>query len=219
MAPGKLHRERFRERPDVLLQGATHNRGVHMQSLRAGRLDDGRHLQRVERIAHDAAAFELGPDFPPVWSPDSRWLAVVGTPLSGGSPQIHLVSAAGGESPLLPTAELDRSTDPAWSPDGGQLAFVSIGTSPNPSVAPAVWLYVVELETGALWPLTPGQRVSPPTPLITWSPDGRRLFYTAEGEPCFQGCPPGLLLMVPADASAPPVQMTDFPVDTFLGWR
>ena len=58
-----------------------------------------------------------------------------------------------------------------------------------------------------------------PFPLITWSPDGRRVFFTSQGGPCVEGCPPGLLFSVPADGSASPVQVTDFRVNTFVGWQ
>lgn len=88
---------------------------------------------------------------PPLWSPDSKMLAVVvdtghGTAFCKGwsedvfkDTNIYLIDVDSGSSrPLLPDGILGN-IDPAWSPDGRYLAFVS-----NRSGAPEVWVAAVD---------------------------------------------------------------------------
>jgi dipeptidyl aminopeptidase/acylaminoacyl peptidase len=74
-----------------------------------------------------ARPFTSGPrDTFPRWSPDGRWVAFVraaGRP-DEKRPQLHLISAEGGES--YPATDLPRGISaPAWSPDGKTIAFLS----------------------------------------------------------------------------------------------
>ena len=55
VAARQLLRQRLGKRPHLLLQRAAHDRHVDVQPLRSGRLHERRHLQRVERLADDAA--------------------------------------------------------------------------------------------------------------------------------------------------------------------
>jgi Tol biopolymer transport system component len=158
------------------------------------------------------------PDLPirPVWSPDGRWLAVPAAPPEGGFARIYLVPASGGE-PLLLAPSLVFSDYPAWSPDSRQLGFEGAETAPDPNRFPPFALYVADVETREIRQVAGD--LQKPFPLITWTPDGHRLFFTSQGGPCVEGCPPGLLFSVPADGSASPVQVTDFRVNTFVGWQ
>ena len=71
-----------------------------------------------------------GPDRSPVFSPDGKWIAYLrGGPAkyAGYDPaQLAVVSADGGE-PMLPTADLDRSSSSVrWSLDGKHLFFLFV---------------------------------------------------------------------------------------------
>ncbi|MBE2238925.1 MAG: PD40 domain-containing protein [Caldilineaceae bacterium] len=83
--------------------------------------------------------------FGPVWSPDSTMLAFINYEVpteevnvfAGNT--IRLVDASTGEEQLLLTDGSTGNIDPAWSPDGKQLAFVS-----TRSGASEVWLVNVD---------------------------------------------------------------------------
>jgi Tol biopolymer transport system component len=152
-----------------------------------------------------------------VWSPDSRSLAV--TVISQSATQIYVVPAAGGDAvSLTPGLRVDGA--PAWSPGSRTLAFVAAGAQADPNRFPDTGLFTVPAAGGAPKRITPDQKIVL-FPLVTWSPDGKRIFYTAEGPPCMEGCPPGPLFMVPADGSSPPVAITksDVLVNQLIGWR
>ena len=56
MLLGQRLRERLRERPHLLLQRPAHDRDVDVDALGAGRLDERRHAERLERVTHDERA-------------------------------------------------------------------------------------------------------------------------------------------------------------------
>ncbi len=151
------------------------------------------------------------------WSPDSRSLAV--TIVSSGQSQVCVVAATGG-SPVRLTPNLYESDTPAWSPDSHAIALVAAVTAAPADRFPDKGLYTVSVGGGTPKKLTSDQRMLL-FPLITWSPDGQRIFYTAEGGPCVEGCPPGPLFVVLADGSAAPQRITaeDAGVANLLGWR
>ena len=170
-------------------------------------------------VGPDGSGLRLLPDLgdwplKAVWSPDGRFLAVTARPVGGGFASLYVVPLNGGD-PLRLGPNLLISDFPAWSPDSNRLAFLGAKSLPETSNFPTYALYVANAEGGE--PQQLAQKVQPP-PLITWSPDGETLFYTADSGSCVQACA-GPLFLVPADGSVPPVQVTDFTVDAFVGWH
>ena len=92
-----------------------------------------------------------------------------------GLPQIYLVNVDGtGESQL--TTLPDGACQPAWSPDGLQLAFTSPCRKNQESYAGS-GLYVMKADGSAVQPLPPRTGGGDYDP--AWSPDGRRLAYAS----------------------------------------
>ena len=156
------------------------------------------------RIGGDEAASD------PEWSPDGRWLAYNGTASGkkglviahpdGGAARF-LAEVAGTNSPLT-----FEGRDIAWSPDGKRVAFVSASPGPETEAAsgdPVVitrylykpdasegltrfsdnrrrHIFVFDLESGAVSPLTKGDREEHS---IDWSPDGREIAFVSSAEP------------------------------------
>ena len=110
------------------------------------------------------------------WTPDGRALLAVGRRSAGGGATTRLrrVDAASGEARDL--ASLPAEVVPgayAWSPAGDRvvlLARTDRGTALCVlGLADGAFRYLADLEAGA----------PPPFPPAGWSPDGRRLRYTA----------------------------------------
>jgi dipeptidyl aminopeptidase/acylaminoacyl peptidase len=117
---------------------------------------DGKELHRVVREpnANDVA-----------WSPDGKQIALVA--ING---DVYLIDADDGSH----KRRLGRGSfvELAWSPDGSKLAVAMSGRAPN-------WgdIGVVDVKTGRLTNLThrPGDESGP-----AWSPDGRKIVFTAD---------------------------------------
>ncbi|WP_067139478.1 S9 family peptidase [Microtetraspora malaysiensis] len=133
-------------------------------------------------------------DSSPRWSPDGRSLAFL-RPVDG-KPQLHLLPMEGGEPRVLTAASLGAG--PAvWSPDGRSIAYSAPCGEVDPH-APVVadsleykadgtgllrgltlHVFVVEVETGDTRQVTSGDFFAGEP---SWSPDGRRLAFTANME-------------------------------------
>jgi dipeptidyl aminopeptidase/acylaminoacyl peptidase len=156
----------------------------------------------------------FGPrDGQPRWSPDGRFLAFVRGPAdakgekSKEPPQLFILPLAGGEARLV--CKLAKgAAEPAWSPDGKHIAFLS-GTNPalddpepaKPKHEPgrvvtrpvyrendegfidydhAKQVWVVDMEGGTPRVLTTGPYSAGPP---RWSPDGSRILFLADRRP------------------------------------
>jgi dipeptidyl aminopeptidase/acylaminoacyl peptidase len=102
------------------------------------------------------------------WSPDSRTLAVVLQ--TSGWDHLYLIPASGG-APKPLTDGVFEDSDPAFSPNGRELAILSSRKNLEGS---EVW--IVPIDKSAPRPLVnfpvPGVESSP-----EWSPDGARIFF------------------------------------------
>ena len=115
-----------------------------------------------------------GPEFDvtPDWSPDGRQLAFAsaGTrPTQDHGYDVYIHDAATGTARNLTRGQEwgDFSLDPAWSPDGRELALVAA----SGYFADAI--VVLDLETGESWDFVGAPQALAPT----WSPDGRRIAF------------------------------------------
>jgi TolB protein len=134
-------------------------------------------------------------DWGPRWSPDGKRLAFLSD--RGGRARIHVVNADGthlrtlaGPPPEVagrglpspgdagaarpapgPPGTSEEESDPTWSPDGTQLAYITrrAGTKAR--------IWIVDLAAGDPRPLTDGTHGDEAP---AWSPDGRYLAFTSD---------------------------------------
>jgi len=112
---------------------------------------------------------------------------------------IHLFDLAAKRSDQLTSGPYDDA-EPAWSPDGRSLAFVSNRT-PDPDANQNTDVFVVAAAPGAApraVTTSPGADSSP-----AWSPDGRSIAYLAGGDPKDMWYATNDVAVVPAQGGAP----------------
>ncbi|MCL6551750.1 MAG: S9 family peptidase [Firmicutes bacterium] len=170
----------------------------------SGRRPDYRsHLWIVDAAGGEARQFTVGEhrDRHPVWSPDGGAVLFLsdrgGAPAGASKPPVHLwcIPAAGGEARRVTQAE-HSPAEPAWAPDGRQIAFSGKppATEPPASDVKVITRLRHKADGEGFWdgryrqifvvPATGG-----PARQVTdgpydhrepaWSPDGRRLAFVA----------------------------------------
>jgi TolB protein len=139
------------------------------------------------------------PDRPPpcpvakvlAWSPDAERLAFV----VGG--QLHVLDTRDGSHRLLPTSvDVSGTTPPAWSPDGSQLAFLSVEVFDGGGAASD--LHIIDVADGGVRALTDNGHVADG---IAWAP-ATQIAYSS-----FVGGPSELFVVDPDGANRR--QLTD----------
>lgn len=139
------------------------------QDLCRGHIDSGRVWRLTETRAWESE---------PTWAPDGSRIAFsLHKRRSGSHTQIYLMSADGTDAERLPQKRRRNNEQPAWSPSGKWLAFVSETTCKNASVSNFdIWVMRPDgsdkrrLTTGCFDELEP-----------EWSPDGRRIAFQSVG--------------------------------------
>ncbi|HEX9994611.1 MAG TPA: S9 family peptidase [Acidimicrobiales bacterium] len=177
----------------------------------------------------------------PAVSPDGATIACVvvrvDLPANDYRSAVWLVAADGGSAPRRLTAGEHRDLHPAWSPDGGRVAFTRTVTK-GPKGASVTTVHVVHVDgTGEVATLA---ELPETVDLLAWSPDGRRIAYSArQRSPRYEEAEdergrrprrierlqsrlddvgwtvdrPTQVFVVPADGSADPVAVTSGPFD------
>lgn len=128
--------------------------GLDIFSLRIGGVNSA-------NLTADAALDDHNPAF----SPDGQSIAFRSERDGGGL----FVMGATGESPRRITTE---GFNPAWSPDGKSIVFASEGIIDPLSRTTLSRLSTVDLATGKIAVICPGDAVQP-----SWSPSGARIAY------------------------------------------
>ena len=132
----------------------------------------------------------------PDWSPDGSKIAFDGWSTFGG-PRIQVMDADPAtddasviSTPCEPPADCYGDVQPAWSPDGTRIAFVSSRPNPDGTENSAFDLYVMDA-TGEQGGAAPATRLttdpvgefdqSIDDSQLTWSPDGTRIAFLSTG--------------------------------------
>src|SRR5688572_8042259 len=188
-----VRRNRVERRIELPLAGITNpsfspdGRQIVLSGLQGGLSDlyivniDGTGLRR---LTNDKYA-----DLNPVWSPDGRTIAFVTdrspetnfTTLEIDEYRIALYDLASGQVVDLEGMHRGRNVSPQWSPDGGQIAFVSDRNG-------VTNIYLYDLAAREIYPITDlytgVQGITPISPALSWAREADRLafVYYHEGE-------------------------------------
>lgn len=116
----------------------------------------------------------------PAWSPDGRRIAFtrnedIGESTSFTSDDVFVMASDGaGMRQLTPERPGRSFGQPAWSPDGLQIAYVDSGSVSSAVPSRLGRLTVVDVDGGGARRLTEGRIDADPD----WSPDGREIVFT-----------------------------------------
>lgn len=125
----------------------------------------------LHQITHDAAGkSELS------WSPEGQRIAFVREPAGGGDREIYAIRADGSGLSDLSNDPTSDDLEPAWSPDGSQIAF-SGPLHPSGSTGGDLWL--MDADGSNKRPLVHLMNGDSDGAYPAWSPDGSTIAFTA----------------------------------------
>jgi dipeptidyl aminopeptidase/acylaminoacyl peptidase len=163
-------------------------------------------------------------DISPQWSPDGQWIAFISTRGTGESakPQIYLISPFGGEAEKLTDSKTGVASF-TWSPDGKRIAYVAqvpLTEAEEKKQKDKDDAQVVDanFRFTRLWVIDLGARkaveivkdnlvISDPQ----FSPDGKRISYTAHPTPKADDGSLSDIYITSADGSGAPRRLRDNP--------
>jgi len=122
--------------------------------------------------------------------------------LRGARDHLYLFDVATKKAEALTTGALYEESDPAWSPDGTQIAFVSKRGNGDLDRNDNTDVWVIEAKPGAQPRQVTTSPISDDGPL-SWSPDGRQLAYTIGDELKFSAYTQNKLAVIPAGGGQP----------------
>ena len=122
--------------------------------------------------------------------------------LRGARDHLYLFDVATKKAEALTTGALYEESDPAWSPDGTQIAFVSKRGNGDLDRNDNTDVWVIEAKPGAQPRQVTTSPISDDGPL-SWSPDGSQLAYTIGDELKFSAYTQNKLAVIPAGGGQP----------------
>jgi TolB protein len=122
------------------------------------------------------------------WSPDGRFLTYHAPQVDGAERDVYRVDVATGEITNLTVGSPVWDSDPAFSPDGDMIAFVSDRSDEEPKYIDNIWLMGVDGSSPRQLTRSDWEDVNP-----AWSPGGTEIaFYRWSFFGAGEGGPPGL---------------------------
>jgi Tol biopolymer transport system component len=143
-------------------------------------------VQSSEIFVVAADGTKLGPlmpptkgviDMHPTWSPDGQ--SIVFASDRDGNFELYMYSISSGDNviQLTDTKPGVQNVEPTWSPNGEWIAFTRQGAAAT--VTPSS-LYLLMVEKGAIYKLTPPAFMGRGDHDAAWSPDSTRIAFTSD---------------------------------------
>ena len=163
-------------------------------------------------------------DWHPRWSPDGTHLAFLSDRAKRGTAQLYFIAADGGEALALTPINNKKSVDDfAWSPGGGQIAFISVDEPTEEDekkekeredarVYGEKWPYarlrLLSLATREITTLVAGERHIAD---FTWHPQGTEVAYVVQQTPDLEAHAHEVVIERIAIAGGEPQTVCHFP--------